>query len=203
MSAYYKLYKECEGGEFVAYWQQFYYSKIDDRVYQANLNIGQDLTPSNIEILWRWKNERYGIPMIAPTKRILPQINTFRKLSVVAKKAEQDFWQITFTLSAGITWQAFLFHIARPEDYPILDQHVMRAFLCLTEGYVYLNPRQISAPCRSYPRFCAIYYPYREFFFKLVKEASCSEPKAADRALWAFGRHPKSLHQRDGPLMLK
>ncbi len=53
MSAYYKLYKECEGGEFVAYWQQFYYSKIDDRVYQANLNIGQDLTPSNIEILWR------------------------------------------------------------------------------------------------------------------------------------------------------
>ena len=204
MSVYYKLFKECEAGEFIAYWEQFYYSKIPDQVYQANLNIGGELTESNVDTLWRWKNERYGIPKIASTKRVLPQINTFRRLPVITEEAEGSFWQTTSTISdSGITWQAFIFHIARPEDYPILDQHVMRAFLCLTKGHVYLNPKQISAPCRSYSRFRTIYHPYRDFFFKLVKEGSCSEPKAADRALWASGKHLKRLHQRDGALELK
>jgi hypothetical protein len=202
MTVYYRLFKECHANEFIAYWEQFYYSKIPDQVYQANLNIGGELTQSNIDILWRWKNERYGIPKIAPTNRILPEINTFRRLPTTTEEAEQSFWQKASTVSAsGITWQVFIFHIVRPEDYPILDQHVMRAFLCLREGYVYLNPKQISSPCRSYPRFRTIYYPYRDFFFKLMKEGSCSQPKAADRALWAFGKHLKRLYQRDGPLI--
>ena len=203
MGVYYRLYERCSAEEFVTFWEQFYHSKMPDQVYQANLNIGYELTQSNIEILWRWKNERYGVPMIAPTKEILPHINAFRKSPSVTEEAEESFWQKTRTVSAaGIIWQAFVFHMVRPGDYPILDQHAMRAFLCLAEGYVYLNPKQTSVACRSYSRFRSVYHPYRDFFFRLTEESHCPEPKAADRALWAFGRHLKRLYLRDEPLMV-
>ncbi len=197
---YYKLYATCSAQEFVEFWQQFYQSKISDEVYQANLNAGGELARENISLLWRWKNERYGSPLIEPTLAILEDINSFRKLEHVNETKEREFWQRVATITHGIVWQVFLFHMARPRDYPIFDQHVMRAYLAITTGYIHRNPREIEAPCRSYERFSSSYSGYRSFFFHLVKEAGTSEPKEVDCALWAFGRHLKRLHQADGPL---
>lgn len=199
---YYKLYARCSAREFVEFWQQFYQSKIPDEVYQANLNLRGDLSQENISLLWRWKNERYGLPLIEATKPILSDINAFRRLAHIDSPEERNFWQKASRVSPGIVWQVFLFHIARPQDYPIFDQHVMRAFLALARGYLVRNPRQVRVPCRSYERFCSSYSGYRGFFFKLVDEAGSPESKAVDRALWAFGRHLKRLHRVDGLLPL-
>ena len=92
--------------------------------------------------------------------------------------------------------------MARPQDYPIFDQHVMRAFLALTQGYIYRRPKEARVLCLKYEHFCSSYSGYRGFFFKLVSEVGSPEPKAVDRALWAFGRHLKRLHRVDGPLPL-
>ena len=199
---YYKLYARCSAQEFVEFWQQFYRSKIPDEVYQANLNLRGDLSEENISLLWRWKNERYGLPLIEATKAILSDINAFRRLAHVDGPEERDFWQKAYRVSPWIVWQVFLFHMARPQDYPIFDQHVMRAFWALTQGYIYRRPKEARVLCLKYEHFCSSYSGYRGFFFKLVSEASSPEPKAVDRALWAFGRHLKRLHRVDGPLPL-
>ena len=200
---YYKLYTRCTAREFVEFWENFYRSKISDEVYQANLNMGGELTGENISLLWRWKNERYGSPLIEPTQAILGEINAFRRLKHLDEPDERKLWQKVATITPGIVWQVFLFHMARPLDYPIFDQHVMRAYLALARGYLYLNPREVIEPCRNYERFCSAYRGYRSFFFDVVKEASASEPKAVDRALWAFGLHLKRLHRVDGPLFVE
>jgi len=197
---YYKLYARCSAQEFVEFWQQFYQSKISDGVYQANLNLRGDLSEENISLLWRWKNERYGLPLIEATKTILSDINAFRRLSHVEGPEERDFWQKAFRVSPWIVWQVFLFHMARPQDYPVFDQHVMRAFGALTRGYIYRMPKETRLPCLKYENFCSSYSGYRSLFFRMVSEASSPEPKSVDRALWAFGRHLKRLHRVDGPL---
>jgi len=199
---YYKLYSRCSAQEFVEFWQQFYHSRIPDEVYQANLNAGAELTRENVSLLWRWKNERYGSPLIKPTQAILEDINRFRKLEHIDGAKEREFWQLVATITHGIVWQVFVFHMARPQDYPIFDQHVMRAYLVLTTGYLRRNPREVGAPCRNYEWFSSAYGGYRSFFFHLVKEAGFPELKKVDCALWAFGRHLKRLHQADGPLPL-
>jgi len=200
--AYYKLYARCSAREFVEFWQQFYKSKIPDEVYQDNLNLEGELSGENVGLLWRWKNERYGSPLIAATKAILSDINVFRRLAHVEEAEERSFWQKASLVSPGIVWQVFLFHMARPQDYPILDQHVMRAYYALTTGYIYRNPRETRVPCRSYEQFRSSYSDYRDFFFGVVGEAGSPEPKAVDRALWAFGRHLKRLYRVDGHLPL-
>ena len=200
--AYYKLYSRCSAREFVEFWQQFYRSKIPDEVYQADLDEGAELTRESISRLWRWKNERYGSPLIKPTQAILADINRFRKLDRIYGAKEREFWQLVATITPGIVWQVFVFHMARPQDYPIFDQHVMRAYLALTTAYIRRNPRVVRAPCRNYERFISAYGGYRSFFFRLVEEAGSPEPKKVDRALWAFGRHLKRLHRADRPLPL-
>ena len=202
MTTYFKLYQPCTAKEFVAFWEPFYDSgKYPEEVYMNNLGRLGELTVQNIEALWRWKSERYGSPMIPRTKEILPELNQFRRLTVVTEDDERSLWQKVFNISTGIVWQAFLFHIARPRDYAILDQHVMRAFRCLTTGRIWKDPRELT-PCFSYERFCSVTKPYNSFFFELVRESGCSDPKAVDRALWAFGKHLKTLHKRDSSIPL-
>lgn len=197
---YCKLYSRCSAKEFVDFWEQFYQSKIPDEAYRTNLKVGAELTKENINLLWRWKNERYGPPLIEPTEAILKDINSFRKREHIDEASEREFWRKVAAITPGVVWQVFLFHMARPEDYPILDQHVMRAFFAVTRGYVYCNPKEVRVPCHSHERFCSVYSDYREFFFDLVKEAGSPELKKVDRALWAFGKHLKRLHRQDGPL---
>jgi len=199
---YCKLYARCSAREFVEFWQQFYHSKIPDEVYEANLNLRGELSEENVSLLWKWENERYGSPLIEPTMAILPDVNAFRRLEHVAEPEERSFWLEASRVSQGIVWQVFLFHMARPQDYPIFDQHVMRAFLALTKGHILRHPGQVRGLCQSYERFRSSYSGYREFFFDLVSEAGSPEPKAVDRALWAFGRHLKRLHRVEGPLLL-
>lgn len=196
---YCKLYSRCSATEFVEFWEGFYRSTIPDDVYQANLNIGNELTMENVALLWRWKNQRYGSPLIGPTQQILGDINAFRRLESIEEQEERGFWERAYAISPRIVWQVFLFHMARPDDYPIFDRHVMRSYTAITTGYLRLNPREANMVCRSYDRFRSSYGGYRDFFLQMVKETGFP-PKKVDRALWAFGRHLRRQHRADGPL---
>jgi len=170
-------------------------------MYQANLNLGSELTVENVSLLWRWKNQRYGSPFTGPTQQILGDINAFRRLGSAGEQEEREFWERAYGISPRIVWQVFLFHMARPDDYPIFDRHVMRAYIAITTGYLRLNPGEASMLCRSYDRFCSTYGGYKGFFLQLVAETGFP-PKKVDRALWAFGRHLRRQHREDGPLPL-
>jgi hypothetical protein len=122
--------------EFVECWERYY--RGNDLEYFAELNLGGDLTEQNIMRLLRWKDPRF---LTHPKKkgggsnqhvtRVLERmvsINSFRNGYLTV----DDFGTITRRIfPTGIIWQLFLFHVARPTDWPIADQNVFRSYSVL------------------------------------------------------------------------
>jgi hypothetical protein len=81
---------------------------------------------------------------------------------------------------------AFLLHVAKPDNLPIIDQHTVRAWLALTEGKILSKPRISWDSWRKYVAF----------FQKAVEEAEYNqillERSEVDRALFAWGKSLKS-----------
>ena len=121
--------------QFVECWTRYY--RGDDDKYLAALNLGDDLTKQHIARLLRWKDPRFlsksnrdGTPN-QHVKRVLAKtgaINDFRNSRI----DPEDFEKITHSIFPnGIIWQLFLFHIARPTDWPIADRNVFHSYSVL------------------------------------------------------------------------
>lgn len=175
--------ESCSPLEFVEFWERLYEEgKYPDSIYEKNLNKSGRLSDENIEPLLEWKN---GGPLSKAKKNIankikenLHKFNDFRGLKTVSQDDFNEFWGLTSNIiKTGIVWRVYLVHIARPDDYPILDQHVLRAYHYLTRG-------EIAEP----PQTLDTYNEYRKLFNKIVKETG-KEPRMVDRALMAFGQY--------------
>jgi len=175
-------YKESGIGEFVDFWSLFYdEGRYSDEVYGKNLNRKGLLNERNIKPLWEWKNggplSKSKQPVILRTVEKLDEINSFRKLLRVSKR---DVRESSYIVPCGFVWKVFLFHIARPDDYPIFDQHVARAYHFLTTGEIHVEPELNMRR----------YYQYIKFF-KMIKKKGNKDERQVDRALMAFGQHLK------------
>jgi len=173
---------ECSEAEFVSSWARFYEEgKYPDSIYKANLNQGRPLQQANIKPLLEWKN---GRPLSKKKQEIaikviknLPRFNEFRFLTKVTAMKFEQFWRLLSNIvKTGLVWRVFLFHITRPEDYPIVDQHVLRAYHYLIRGKV-AEPEQTLQSYES----------YRTFFRDLV-DKSGKEHRQVDKALMCFGQ---------------
>ena len=131
--------------QFVNYWSKHYsYDTIkafdsDEVIHYVNeLNLGNNLTEQNIKRLLRWKDpwmlteEKKSEPKKGKkNKKVLSviektdYINKFRQSKINEKEFKTETEMI---FPSGLVWQIFLFHIARPFEYPIADQNVFRAF---------------------------------------------------------------------------
>lgn len=117
----------------------------------------------------------------------LEEFNRFRTLGKVNDRDFDRFWNfISSIVKTGLVWKVYLLHIARPDDYPIIDQHVLRARHFLTCG-------EISEPEQS----LSTYSSYKEFFFKVVKESG-KESREVDKALMSFGQYLKTQFGQRG-----
>jgi len=172
----------CSEVEFVSFWARFYEEgKYPDSIYKANLNQGRPLQQANIKPLLEWKN---GRPLSKKKQKIaikiiknLPRFNEFRFLTKVPAMGFEQFWRLLSNIvKTGLVWRVFLLHITRPEDYPIADQHVFRA-------YHYLISGKIAEPEQTLQR----YESYRTFFRNLV-DRSGKEHRQVDKALMCFGQ---------------
>jgi len=186
--------KPCLLKEFISFWAQFYNeSQYPDTTYKENLRKGKMLQENNITPLLKWKN---GRPLSNAKKQIavkitknLEEFNRFRSLGEVANGEFAKFWKfVSSIVKTGLVWKVYLLHIARPDDYPIIDQHVLRAYHFLTYG-------EISEPEQS----LSTYNSYKEFFFKVAKESG-KEFREADKALMSLGQYLKTQF---GQLLLK
>jgi hypothetical protein len=135
---------EAQLAGFVICWERYYRGSVpvsptDATLidYEAELNIQGALTDQNVARLLRWKDPRMLThPKVDGTnnhrvENVLAQldaINQFRNGIL----DQQAFAQTTAGIFPnGIVWQLFLFHIARPWEWPIADQHVFRAHAVL------------------------------------------------------------------------
>lgn len=196
--------------EFVEFWSE-YYGEDTTTVFDSNkiisyideLNLQNNLTEENVKRLLRWKD-----PMML-TERILSgpnkgeknervmrvieklkNINKFRYGEIDENTFGSDVYNI---FPNGIIWQIFLFHIARPFEYPIADRYVFFAFS---------TQRQ-----KDIPENWKGYKEYRDYFFEVAISAKIidrkpegTEPnikdivcrlKKIDNSLLAFGSFVK------------
>jgi hypothetical protein len=120
--------------EFVEFWKRFYDSvRYPEGTYRNNLNTPQDLVETNLISLLEWKfaflNDdklKETVDKWAPlfTKN-LAWINELRRL--------REFDEALFERSVGmaeketnsVAMAVFMLHIARPNEIPIVDQHVV------------------------------------------------------------------------------
>lgn len=178
--------------QFVKFWEQFY--RGDDKSYLAALNLNADLTEDNLINLLRWKSPRMLThrrqsdgqknPRVERVLQHALAINSFRNGDISA----DEFEIVTVAIfPSGIIWQLFLFHVARPVDWPIADQHVFRS-------YSKLFGRPAPNSIQTFPAYADSFNLLARQFFTDLKVnsedhyASVAAKKRLDNALVAFGQ---------------
>jgi hypothetical protein len=166
--------------DFVSTWGKCY-DDSDKDCYEKNLNRHGLMTADNIQLLFEWKNNMRLAPkkqkIADAVKAKLQTLNDFRRVPNVTEAEFDSFWKFTCSIiDSGIVYRIFLAHISRPDDFPMVDQHVLRAWNFLIKSKV-KEPEQTPDN----------YLKYREF----VKEMSRQSGKTfreIDKALMPFGQ---------------
>lgn len=194
-------------GQFVNYWSKHYsYDTIkafdsNEVIHYINeLNPGNNLTEQNIKRLLRWKDPRMLTEkkLSEPNKgkenkRVLSviektdSINKFRQCKI----NDKEFKTVTeMIFPGGFVWQIFLFHIARPFEYPIADRNVFRAFS--TQKHT-----AIPEDWEEYTRYMDHFFQIAISSGIIAKKPNGHEPdikeivkrlKKVDDTLFAFGQ---------------
>ena len=168
--------------DFVSAWGKCYEEgKYSDKDYEKNLNRKGQITADNIQSLFEWKNNMTLAPkkqkIAKAVKAKLPTLNKFRQAQNVTKAEFDSFWEFTCSIiGSGIVYRAFLVHISRPDDFPMVDQHVLRAWNFLENNKVE-DPEQTLAK----------YLKYREFVKEMSKQSGKTF-REIDKALMPFGQ---------------
>jgi hypothetical protein len=131
--------------QFVTFWssKNYYkspkvFNKNEDISYFEELNLGKRLTEENVKRLLRWKDARRLTEKIqsGPKKgerneKVIRVINELKSINEfrLGEITEEKYKEVTNNIFPnGIVWQVFLFHMARPFEYPIADRNVFRAY---------------------------------------------------------------------------
>ncbi|MGB8225866.1 MAG: hypothetical protein WCE45_03210, partial [Sedimentisphaerales bacterium] len=151
--------------QFIEFWSQFIplppkiYGQNERISYIHELNLDNDLTEANMKRLLRWKDPRFLTekgdphqpnPLVQNVLRHIQNINNFRRFETDKEIIGQIF-------PDGLIYKVFLFHIARPTDYPIADQNIFRSFAKISGSLIPIDKNS--------------YNTYKTFFFNLCREA--------------------------------
>lgn len=163
--------------EFIRFWSGVYdYPNL--HLYTDNIDKAV-LGERDLRALFEWKN---GMILSGKKEAVFQKIAG--QLPVINQlKASMDEIAFFFHFgTVGAIWQILLRHIMAPKQNPIFDQHVYRAYECLSTGY-------IGSELGSYgPAKLRLYEQYKEFFFQMGFEARDFSYRQIDQALWAFGK---------------
>lgn len=203
--------------EFIEFWSNYYHYEVkvfgseDNISYLDELNLKNDLTKENVKRLLRWKDPHMLTEDIlsGPNKgrkndRVMRVLNKLKSLNHFryGRIDENSFLKIVEDIFPyGLIWSVFLFHIARPYQFPIADQNVFRAFSIQTNSEI--------------PEDWEGYKEYKKFFFNVAKSAGVidrqprgnennlseivSALKRVDNALFIFGQCLRSKRYMTKP----
>ena len=200
--------------QFVDYWGKPYsYASVKDyntgKVidYIEELNLGNRLSEQNIKRLLRWKDSHMLTEKIlsGPDKgknnikvlKILEEqksINRFRQGDIRIEEFKITTEKI---FPNGFVWQIFLFHIARPFEFPIADRNVFRTFS------IHKNT-MIPKDWEGYKDFMDYFFQIAIFAGIITKKPTGNELdlkeivkrlKRVDNALVAFGQFLSSYRK--------
>lgn len=199
MNQFYKINADpIDFDEFLEFWESVYDnfnldirdSEYYDKNIQMEKGILHILNAHNIRQLFYWKNGK----KLSKRKEIivdkvidkLKDINDFRlKKKVDWNDYKQFYTNVVLKCTQGIIWGPFIVHISHPLFFPIIDQHVVRAYYFISEGKIINN-------IPSSKKISQVYRKYTEFFNSLKSKTEKSS-RIIDKALWAFGKYLKGF----------
>lgn len=167
--------------EFIQFWSSLYnYPK--ENLYTNRIE-KQKFTPEDIEKLFEWKNgSSLSQKKKESLKKIISKIHIINQLKL---NFNIDTFLREFNEISAI-WKIFLLHITVPQNYPIFDQHVYRAFYFLQNNQVKDIPSINATKEKIY------FNEYEKFFNSLAHTHTEVNRKKIDEALWAFGKFIKT-----------
>jgi len=166
--------------------------------YFNNINLNEELTDENIKELLQWKQQHFVKEYWKTLVKIKEDINNFRHREL-SNRFGPEFFEF-YNKIAPISTEGpiiifFIIHIAKPLDYPIIDQHAIRAYIFLKEGVI----RSISALKKEdlAKNDFEFFKCYVDFFMRLIAECrlpmnDINSHRNVDRALWSCGRYLKA-----------
>jgi hypothetical protein len=170
--------------EFVNFWKELYISK-KEILYTQNIS-KTELSSIELLELFEWKN---GMPLSSSKKNSFHKNidsklqNIINPLKSQTEISLSDFLKEFDAISP--VWQIFLLHIIKPQEYPIYDQNVHRAF-----KYVHgLNWRNIDNQISRKEKLDFYFNQYYPFF----KAHNSIRPKDFDEAFFTFGKFIKNF----------
>ncbi|UGU14250.1 hypothetical protein LS482_11050 [Sinomicrobium kalidii] len=160
--------------EFIAFWSKQYYYPTNISYYSENIH-KKEYTEEDITDLYTWKN---GMKLSVKKEKSL-QEKILAKLEILNVYKKEKELPLNAFLSefkgVSFVWKIFLLHILKPDQYPIYDQHIHRAFK-------YLHPENGNLQKVSKNEF------YFDHYLLFIKQQGVKDLKKLDEAFFAFGQ---------------
>jgi len=178
---------------FIDFWKKYYDNagKTDQDYYNPYIN--QELTKTSLDKLWQWKmQDQYNrFPskreQVRKMKNDVEMLRGFQKQSLNEDAFNQLLKYSYSIFRSGNVYRIFLFHIIWPNEFTILDQHVIRSFLFLQKGRLEKNTGYLIGKDNIKLHNDCLYNKYNDFVHAINKEYGISI-RDIDKALMAFGQ---------------
>ena len=175
---------------FIEHWAQIYEEKNKKVEHLYKENMGKELTVEDRlkkrRALFKWKN---GGRLSAK------KLKSVRKHYPYKLPATNDLESIYLSSNnfGGKIWNIFYLHIISPEDYPIFDQHVYRAW-CFIKSK---KPRELEKYGRN--DTFSEYNEYKKFYKEILMAVGDDDERKIDKALLSFGQFLKKVQPYQRP----
>jgi uncharacterized protein YuzE len=174
--------------EFVEFWIPHYrQTKYPEHQYRENVQV-EHLKEENLKKLFEWKlgrevetTARSFRQAIDNARRRIGVLNDFKQHRLTA----EEFLQfLSDEITTGRVYRPFFFHICRPFEFALYDQHTYRSWQFLTYSEIRELPDDFEA-----------YKQYNRFFLGQAQRLDAPDQWEArrrlDKALMAFGEFLK------------
>ena len=163
---------------FVKCWSSLY-NYPGYEVYKSTVT-KPEISKKDLRKLFTWKN---GTDLSTKKENsFLSQALQHEELiNELKKEFDQKKFEKTFGKMSAV-WQIFLLHIIQPNECPIFDKYVYRAFRFIQ------NLDEKRLPSNQSERLKIFHEEYRPFFIDMVKLADEFDQFDIDKALWTFGK---------------
>lgn len=178
---------------FTNFWKEYYDNsgKTDQDYYNPYIN--RELTKTSLDKLWQWKMQDQYNRFPDKREQVWKMCNDVERLKEFQK---QDLSEYVFSqlleysysiFRSGNVYRIFLFHIIWPNEFTILDQHVIRSFIFLQRGNLEKDTKYLIRIDNIKLYNGCLYNKYNHFVRMINKEYGISL-RDIDKALMAFGQ---------------
>ncbi len=184
---------------FVDFWESLYPTRfrseedyrLAEECYSKNVKDVEEITEENLRALFKWKHgqdwEKASWKKKSTFQKAidnLERLNEFKHFQRVTDAQVEGFLRFLSRITGGRIYKPFFFHICRPLEFALYDQHVYR-------GWQFL----IHSELKEVPNDFEVYKQYNRFFAEHAQKIDSDDRWEArrrlDKALMAFGEYLK------------